>query len=209
MISLKSNTVLKQSPGSKVIILFSPFFFIQELCVWWSIELYGNREQLQNTPQLIYMSLNKNSVYCVMPRSSKPPDTCKWGGPKLRGILKFSPTKNSLKRMKIIFFEINHQTVKAYKSADRSLRIFIPVVPFDYRFTIKFPHSPILYCAFSSWIEKTVTKTIHCHWENRFVLQKYGAVWKFLPKRFSKINPRQTSSLSLFPKRSTCISIDN
>ena len=48
-------------------------------------------EQLQNTPQLIYMSLDKNSVYCVMPRSSKPPDTCKWGGPKLRGILKFSP----------------------------------------------------------------------------------------------------------------------
>ena len=28
-------------------------------------------------------------------------------------------------------------------------------------------------------------------------------------KRFAKINPRQTSSLSLFPKRSTCISIDN
>ena len=39
------------------------------------------------------MSLNKNSVYCVMPRSSKPPDTCKWGGPKLRGILKFSRPK--------------------------------------------------------------------------------------------------------------------
>ena len=28
-----------------------------------------------------------------MPRSSKPPDTCKWGGPKLRGILKFSRPK--------------------------------------------------------------------------------------------------------------------
>ena len=28
-------------------------------------------------------------------------------------------------------------------------------------------------------------------------------------KRFAKINPRQTSSLSLFPKHSTCISIDN
>ena len=27
-------------------------------------------------------------------------------------------------------------------------------------------------------------------------------------KRFAKINPRQTSSLSLFPKRSTCISIN-
>ena len=24
---------------------------------------------------------------------------------------------------------------------------------------------------FSSWIEKTMTKTIDCHWENRFVLQ--------------------------------------
>ena len=36
------------------------------------------------------MSLNKNSVYCVMPRSSEPPDTCKWGGNELRGILKFS-----------------------------------------------------------------------------------------------------------------------
>ena len=33
--------------------------------------------------------------------------------------------------------------------------------------------------AFSSWIEKTMTKTIHYHWENRFVLQKYGAVQKF------------------------------
>ena len=27
--------------------------------------------------KLIYMSLNKNNVYCVIPRSSKPPDTCK------------------------------------------------------------------------------------------------------------------------------------
>ena len=46
------------------------FFFKRE-------QLRQNWEQLQNTPQLIYMSLNKNSVYCVMPRSSKPPDTCK------------------------------------------------------------------------------------------------------------------------------------
>ena len=46
---------------------------------------------------------------------------------------------------------------------------------------IKFPHSPILRYAFTSWIEKTITKTIHFHWENRFVLQWYGAVWKFYP----------------------------
>ena len=35
----------------------------------------------------------------------------------------------------------------------------------------KFPLNPILHYAFSSWIEKTVTKTINGHWENRFVLQ--------------------------------------
>ena len=39
------------------------------------------------------------------------------------------------------------------------------------RASVKFPHSPILHYAFSSWIEKTMNKTIHRHWENRFVLQ--------------------------------------
>ena len=43
---------------------FERSFHVGKLKVW---------EQLQNTPQLIYMSLNKNSVYCVMPRSSKLP----------------------------------------------------------------------------------------------------------------------------------------
>ena len=33
---------------------------------------------------------------------------------------------------------------------------------------VKFPHSPILHYAFSSWIEETMPKTIHRHWENRF-----------------------------------------
>ena len=44
---------------------------------------------------------------------------------------------------------------------------------------VKFRHSPILHYAFSSWIEKAMTKTIHCHWENRFVLQGHGALRKF------------------------------
>ena len=44
---------------------------------------------------------------------------------------------------------------------------------------VKFLHSPILHYAFSSWIEETMKKTIHCHWENRFVLQYYGVVQKF------------------------------
>ena len=37
--------------------------------------------------------------------------------------------------------------------------------------SIKFAHSPILHYTFSSWIEKTMKKTIHRHWENRFVIQ--------------------------------------
>ena len=61
-----------------------------QVFTWQNHCFFSRSEQLQNTPQLIYMSLNKNSVYCVMPRSSKPPDTCKWGGNELRGILKFS-----------------------------------------------------------------------------------------------------------------------
>ena len=34
---------------------------------------------------------------------------------------------------------------------------------------VKFALNPMLHYAFSSWIEKTMTKTIHYHWENRFV----------------------------------------
>ena len=102
-------------------------------------KIYTTWEQLQNTRPLIYMSLIKNNVYCVMPRSSKPPDTCKWGGPKWPGILKFSPS--------------------------------IQKTCFLFKNMVKFPHSPILHYAFSSWIEKTMTITIHCHRENRFVLQ--------------------------------------
>ena len=35
----------------------------------------------------------------------------------------------------------------------------------------KISAQPLLHYAFSSWREKTMTKTIHFHWENRFVLQ--------------------------------------
>ena len=56
----------------------------------------GLTEQLQNTQPLNYMLLNKNSVYCVMPQSSKPPDTCKWGGPRWPGILKFNRADEGL-----------------------------------------------------------------------------------------------------------------
>ena len=41
-------------------------------------------------------------------------------------------------------------------------------------FRVKFPHSTILHYAFSSWIEKTMTKKIHCNWENRFFYNCMG-----------------------------------
>ena len=37
----------------------------------------SKQAKLQNTGPLICMSLNKNSMYCVMPRSIKSSDTCK------------------------------------------------------------------------------------------------------------------------------------
>ena len=94
-----TNYVTDQNDELKYIIrtvslIFSKMFVLCSGKVYssrlWIVSIYWWWEQLQNTPQLIYMSLNKNSVYCVTPRSSEPPDTCKWGGPKLRGILKFS-----------------------------------------------------------------------------------------------------------------------
>ena len=43
----------------------------------------------------------------------------------------------------------------------------------------KFSQSPILHYQFSSWMEKTMTKTIHCLWKKRFVLQQYGLCGNF------------------------------
>ena len=40
------------------------------------ISVHFLAEQLQNTLPLTYMSLNKNNIYCGLPRSSKPSDTC-------------------------------------------------------------------------------------------------------------------------------------
>ena len=55
--------------------------------------------------------------------------------------------------------------------------------------------------ATKSWklVAKLATRTFHHN-----LTKRYHEL-----KRFAKINPRQTSSLSLFPKRSTCTSIDN
>ena len=55
--------------------------------------------------------------------------------------------------------------------------------------------------ATKSWklVAKLATTTFHYN-----LTKRYSEL-----NKFAKINPRQTSSLSLFPKRSTCISIDN
>ena len=59
---------------------------------------------------------------------------------------------------------------------------------------VKFPHSLILHFAFSSWIEKIMTKTRHCHWENRFVL----AVRKFYQGEFSRSSVGQFWCILLY-----------
>ena len=41
--------------------------------------------------------------------------------------------------------------------------------------------------AFSSRLEKTMTKTIHCHWENRFVYNSMGLCGNFT-KTFYNLN---------------------
>ena len=48
-------------------------------------------------------------------------------------------------------------------------------------------------------VAKLVTRMFHHN-----LTKRYSEL-----KKFATINPRQTSLLSLFPKRSTCISIDN
>ena len=63
---------------------------------------------------------------------------------------------------RLLFFPLGNQR-RSISYAEVNLRR-------NKRNIYKFPHSPILHDAFSSWIEKTMTKTIHCHWENRFVL---------------------------------------
>ena len=46
---------------------------------------------------------------------------------------------------------------------NRQLRLHVATAVAQ--FLVKSPHSPILHYAFSSWIEKTTTKTIHCRWK--------------------------------------------
>ena len=48
---------------------------------------------------------------------------------------------------------------------------------------LKFPHSPILHYAFSSWIVKITTKTIHCHWETDLFNNSMGLCGNFTRKQ--------------------------
>ena len=69
--------------------------------------------------------------------------------------------------------------------------------------SVKFAHSPILHYAFSSWIEKTMKKTIHRHWENRFVLESYGVMWKFYRLFFE--GSRRSEARIIFSLRRHCL----
>ena len=76
-----------------------------------------------------------------MPRSSKPPDTCKWGGPKLRGILKFSPGRSAcltrdqltseniwVNLSRIILYQMSYQISILIKSIFRSVIVFLDLI---------------------------------------------------------------------------------
>ena len=54
--------------------IWNEWFFFFRFCLnYWA--------KLQNTPPLIRVSLNENSIYCYIPRSSKHTDTCNgWTG---------------------------------------------------------------------------------------------------------------------------------
>ena len=44
---------------------------------------------------------------------------------------------------------------------------------------VKFPHSPILHYAFSSWTEETMTKIIHFRWETDLFYNSMGLCGNF------------------------------
>ena len=48
---------------------------------------------------------------------------------------------------------------------------------------VKFPHRPILHYAFSSWIEKTMTKTIHCLGKTDLFYNRMGLCGNFTQKK--------------------------
>ena len=56
---------------------------------------------------------------------------------------------------------------------------------------VKFPHSPILHYAFSSWIEKTMTKTIHHHWETDLFYNSMGLCGNFIQITISHVKKRE------------------
>ena len=85
------------------------------------------------------------------------------GGKKLHEVLSVINIKGHKRTVKLTWHELK------ITSAIFSQMVNTAILCDPKRIVVKFPHSPILHYAFSSWIEKTMTKTIHCHWENRFV----------------------------------------
>ena len=63
---------------------------------------------------------------------------------------------------------------------------------------VKFPHSPILHYAFSSWIEKTMTKTIHCLGKTDLFYNRMGLCGNFTISRSVRtFKPDNLRSLGL------------
>ena len=67
---------------------------------------------------------------------------------------------------------------------------------------VKFPHSPILHHAFSSWIEKTTTKKIHCQLGKQICLTIVWGYAEILPWPLPTQNHSFLRNLTPFSKNS-------
>ena len=95
----------------------------------------------------------------------RPCESICWNSPCL-----ISPAQRPIEGTTYVLFSymaLNEQPLLArLRPAGGTERIVVIAIDETIRslqkHSVKFPHSPILHYAFSSWIEKTMTKTIYC-----------------------------------------------
>ena len=78
-----SNFLTLKSTGLQNYMWFSQVIciFKDEIVHVWQFTMFANKAKLQNTLPLICILLNKTSIYCYIPHSSKHADTCNgWAG---------------------------------------------------------------------------------------------------------------------------------
>ena len=80
---------------------------------------------------------------------------------------------------KFFRLNLNHIPLKCLKKPNTFLERGSALEIKTVLILVKFPYSPILHYAFSSWIEKTMTKTIRCQWETDLFCNSMGLCGNF------------------------------